>query len=311
MGPKTVLSIVESKMQLPSFAAACLLGLCFVASHAQQDPASQPYQSTTAEALPEGTPRSWAEAAVNNEVAIVESEGRIPLRYRQHKVDAKGDTTREIVETRDGTVARLIERNGQPLTAADDAGERDRLNAEIADPDAFFKHHKRDKATRADAKDLIKLLPQAMIYTYAPGQPQQPKAEGPQVVLDFHPDPNFHPPMMAADLLTGIEGRVWIDAHSHCMVRIEAHVLHAVNFGFGVVAKIFPGGTVEFEQTRATGERWAYSHMEEHLTARILLVKTMPENSVMTSYDFRPMPTLMPYQDAVRMLLAMPVPLAK
>jgi hypothetical protein len=95
------------------------------------------------------------------------------------------------------------------------------------------------------------------------------------------------------------------------MVRVEAHVLHAVNFGFGVVAKIFPGGSVEFEQTRATHERWAYSHMEEHLTARILLVKTMPENTVMTSFDFRPMPTLMSYQDAIRMLLAMPVPLAK
>jgi hypothetical protein len=298
-------------MELRRHASFCLLGLCIVASHAQQTPSPQPAQSTASEALPEGTPRSWAEAAINNEVAIVESEGRIPLRYRQHKVDAKGDTTREIVETRDGTVARLIERNGQPLTAADDAGERDRLNAEIADPDAFFKHHKRDKSTREDVKQLIKLLPQAMIYTYAPGQPQRPNAEGPQVVLDFRPDPNFHPPMMAADLLTGIEGRAWIDAHSHCMVRIEAHILHAVNFGFGVVAKIFPGGTVEFEQTRATGERWAYSHMEEHLTARILLVKTMPENTTMTSYDFRPMPTLMPYQDAVRMLLAMPVPLAK
>jgi hypothetical protein len=311
MGPKTVLSIVQCKMGLRKFAAACLLGLFVSIGHAQQTPSSLPTQSTANESVPEGTPRSWAEAAINNEVAIVESEGRIPIRYRQRKVDAKGDTTREIVETRDGTVARLIERNGQPLTAADDAGERDRLNAEIADPDAFYKHHKRDKATRADVKELIKLLPQAMLYNYAPGQPQRPGAAGPQVVLDFHPDPNFHPPTMAADLLTGIEGRVWIDAQSHCMVRVEAHVLHAVNFGFGVVAKIFPGGSVEFEQTRATGERWAYSHMEEHLTARILLVKTMPENTTMTSYDFRPMPTLMPYQDAVRMLLAMPVPLAK
>jgi hypothetical protein len=307
MGLKTVIKPVTSKSIGYSVTALCLLALASPVAQSQQTPPP----TATVEAPPEVTARVWAETAVNNEIAIVESEGRIPLRYRQRKVGPHGDTTREIIETRDGTVARLVERNGQPLTAADDAGERDRLNAQLSDPDAFFKHHKRDKATRDDAKELIQLLPKAMLYTYAPSQPQRPGLEGPQVVLDFHPDPNFHPPTMAADILTGVEGRVWIDTRSHCMVRVEAHVLHPVNFGFGFVAKIFPGGTVEFEQVRASGDRWAYSHMEEHITARLLLVKNMPENNVMSSYDFRPMPSLLPYQDAIKILLAMPVPLAK
>lgn len=290
----------------PWIAAAFL----FVLSGATVRPAhAQTPSAEAAETLPEGTPQSWADAVARNEVAIIESEGRIPVRYRQRKVDAKGDTTREIIETREGTVARLVERNGQPITAAEDAGERDRLNAEIADPEAFIKHHKRDKTTRDDIKSLVQLLPQAMIYTFAPGQPQRPGLDHREVVLDFHPDPKFHPPTMEADLLTGIEGRAWIDPRSHCMTRVEGHVLHAVNFGFGVVAKIFPGGTVELEQTRAIGDRWAYSHLEEHLTARLLLVKTMPENTVMTSSNFRPMPSLLPYQDAIKLLLAMPVPL--
>jgi len=268
-----------------------------------------PTTPAPSESLPEGTPRSWAEASIRNEVAIIESEGNVPVRYRQRKVDAKGDTTREIIETRDGNVARLVERDGKPLTAADDAGERNRLNDEINDPEAFIKHHKRDKAMRADIKSLVQLMPQAMIYIYAPGQPQRSGIDPREIVIDFHPDPSFHPPTMEADLLTGIEGRAWIDPRSHCMTHIEARVLHAVNFGFGVVAKIFPGGTVVFEQTRAVGDRWAYSHMEEHLTTRVLLVKTLPENTVMTSSDFRPMPSLLPYQDAVRMLLAMQIPL--
>jgi hypothetical protein len=278
-------------------------------AHPAATQTTQPPPASPAESLPEGTARSWAETAVRNEVAIIESEGKFPVRYRQRKIDAKGDTTREIIETRDGNVARLVERDGKPLTAADDAAERDRLTAEIADPEAFIKHHKRDKANREDIKNLVQLLPQAMTYTYAPGQPQRPGVEAREVVIDYHPDPKFHPPTMEADLLTGIEGRVWIDPRSHCMTHIEARVLHAVNFGFGVVAKIFPGGTVVFEQTRAFGDRWAYSHMEEHLTARVLLVKTLPENTIMTSSDFRPMPSLLPYQDAVKILLAMQIPL--
>ena len=291
-------------------ASGLLLILGMLAAHPApaQKTSAPPAASAPTGPLPEGAPRSWAETAVRNEVAIIESEGNAPVRYRQRKVDAKGDTTREIIETRDGNVARLVERDGKPLTAADDDAERDRLNAEIADPEAFIKHHKRDKANRQDIKSLVQLLPQAMTFTYAPGQPQRTAMDPREIVIDFHPDPSFHPPTMEADLLTGIEGRAWIDPRSHCMTHIEARVLHAVNFGFGVVAKIFPGGTVVFEQTRAFGERWAYSHMEEHLTTRLLLVKTLPENTVMTSSDFRPMPTLLPYQDAVKILLAMPVP---
>jgi hypothetical protein len=286
---------------------------------AAQTAAPNPAQAAptlASEPLPEGTPHSWAESVVHNEIAIIDGEQHMPVRYRQRKVDAKGDTTREIIETRDGNVARLVQHNGQPLTSTEDAGERDRLNAEIADPDAFAKHHKRDQSTRDDIKALVQLLPQAMIFTYAPGQPQRTgvtlgkrETDSREVVLDFHPDPQFHPPTMEADLLTGIEGRAWIDPRSHCLTRVEGHVLHPVNFGFGVVARIFPGGTVEFEQTRASGERWVYSHMEEHLTARLLLVKTVPENAVIASSDFRPMPSLLPYQDAIRLLLAMPVPL--
>jgi len=258
---------------------------------------------------PEGTPNSWAEAATFNEVKVISREGQIPLRFRQHKVDAKGDTTREVIESKDGNVARLVERNGQPLTAAEDADERDRLMEDIASPEDFMKHEKRDNATRDDVLQLVRLMPRAMIYSYTPGQPQTGAKEGQEVVLDFHPDPAFRPPTMYAEMLTGLEGRVWIDAQSKCITRIEAHVLRPVNFGFGVLAKIFPGGTVELEQTRATGDRWAYSHVDEHLTARVLLVKTVPENSTITSSDFRPMSSLLPYQDAIRLLLAMPVAL--
>jgi hypothetical protein len=258
---------------------------------------------------PEGTPNSWVEVAVQNELKVISKDGQAPLRFRQRKVDAKGDTTRDVIESKDGNVARLVERNGQPLTAAEDAAERDRLTSDIASPDEFMRHRKRDEEMRDEVVQLVGMMPQAMIYSYAPGQPQTNGEEGLEVVLDFHPDPAFRPPTMYAEMLTGLEGRVWIDARSKCIVRIEAHVLRPVNFGFGVLAKIFPGGTVELEQTHTAADRWVYSHVDEHLTARVLLVKTVPQNSAMTSWDFRPMPSLLSYQDAIRVLLATPIPL--
>jgi hypothetical protein len=305
------LQTFQFKAQVSWLAGACLLaGLTMPGqvAGAQQPAVVSAIPEHAIAGQPEGTPRSWAEAAIRNELSIIDAEDKVPLRYRQRKVDAKGDITREIIESKDGNVARLVERNGEPITAAEDAAELDRLKEDIAAPYDFIKHHRRDSETRDEAMKLVLLLPQAMIYSYAPGQPQQKGADGQQVVLDFHPDPTFRPPTMFADMLTGLEGRVWIDSRSRCMTRTEAQVLHPVNIGFGFVAKIFPGGTVELEQTHASGDRWVYSHLDEHLTARVLMVKTLPENAAITSWDFRPMPSL-PYQDALRALLAMTIPL--
>lgn len=276
--------------------ATCVAILCLLAGVAAI--AQQP--------LPAGTPRSWAEAAAQNELSVISENTSLPLRYRVRKVDAKGDTTREVIETREGAVARLVERNGQPLTTAEDAAERQRLQDELASPSEFLKHRKRDNITRRDSIELVRLLPQSMINTYTPGQPQPPGATSPQVVLDFRPDPEFRPPTMLADVLTGFAGRVWIDSRSRRMTRIEAHVLHPVNFGWGIVGKIYPGGTIELEQANPSGDRWIYSHVDAHLTVRVV-VRTVPMNDRMTATDFRPLPTPVSFEQGIRMLLSMPV----
>jgi hypothetical protein len=256
--------------------------------------------------FPPGTPQSWAQDAISNEMKVINSSDKVPLRYRQRKVNAKGDTTREIMTSRDGNVARLVERDGQPLTAAEDADERERLNDLIASPDDFYRHHRKDLDTRESVIKVVALMPEAMLYAYAPGQPQL-KGSKDEVVLDFHPNPKFHPPTMYAECLTGLEGRVWIDPRTRYLTRIEARVVRPVNMGFGILAKIYPGGTMALDQTKIGEDHWVYSHMDEHLTARVLMVKNYPEDSVMTSWDFRPMPALLSYQDSIRELLAMPV----
>jgi hypothetical protein len=164
--------------------------------HVVQEPSSS--EAPKSFEQPEGTPNSWADAAIANELKVIDRQGQVPLRFRQRKVDAKGDTTREVIESKDGNVARMVERDGQPLTAAEDAAERDRLAGDIASPDDFLRHHKREDANRDDVLQLVRMMPKAMIYSYAPGQPQSKAQEGQEVVLDFHPNPEFRPPTMYA-----------------------------------------------------------------------------------------------------------------
>jgi hypothetical protein len=293
-------------LQNPGRTARLALSLAAVALLASARGIAAQAPATDLEVSPA---RIWVEAAAANEERIIDDDGSFPLRYRMRKVDAKNDVTRDIIETRQGAVARLVQRNGQPITAAEDALERDRLNAMIASPSDFIKHHKRDNAARGYSMALVRKLPQAMIFTYVPGQPQPPDASSPQVVIDFTPDPAFKPTVMIENVLTGLEGRVWIDRKSKRVTRIEGHVLRPVDFGWGILAKIYPGGTVEFEQANAGGDRWAYSHLKENLTVREMMVKTVQQHANMDAADFQLLPAPVTYQEAIHILLATPIPL--
>lgn len=253
--------------------------------------------------MPSGTPNSWVEAAVKNELVLMQDE-KHPMRYLIHTVNRKGDMTREVIESAQGNVARLIQRDGKPITAAEDAAERSRLNDILTSPGDFLKHQQRNTAGLTYATQLIKLLPQAGTYTYAPGQPQPAGSSSPQVVIDFQPNPAFHPPSMVAELLTGLKGRVWIDARTGTMTRIEGDVIRPVNLGWGIVARVYPGGHVEYEQTLVEDKRWIYSRLDMNITVREALLHTVNDKTRMSAWSFQLLPSSLSYQDAVHELLA-------
>jgi hypothetical protein len=267
-----------------------------------QDPSASATTSLLGRTL-----RSWVEAAVSHELQVIDDDGSQPLRFRVHKIDAKSDTVRVEIETKLGGVARLVERNGQPLTAAEDAAEQERLREVQSHSEEFARHHRRDAGTRQDSNTLVKLMPEAMLYSYTAGQPQWQGFAGQQVVLDFSPNPKFHPPSMTAEMLSALAGRMWIDARSGRVVRIEARVLRPVSFGWGIVGKIYPGGTLALEQANPIGERWIYSRLDMHLNLRVI-VKNIAMNDRMAASDFEPLPGPVSLQDAVQMLLSMHVP---
>lgn len=272
-------------------------------------PACAAQTAIISQPLPPGPPRAWVDAAALNQEHIINEDGAVPLRYRIRKVDAKGSTTREVIESREGNVARLIERNGAPLTVAEDTAERARLQDILQSPSTFLSHKQRDRAARSYALELVRNMPKAMIWTYAPGQPQLPNLRTPQVVIDFTPDPHFKSPSLVTDGLTGIAGRIWIDARTRCVTRIQGSFLHPVDFGWGgILARINQGGTVEFEQAALSDRRWLYSYLSEHLTVREVLVHTVRENTVMDASDPHLLPQPISYREAIHALLAMQVP---
>jgi len=281
-----------------------LLIIALSAILASPSPAQQASSNKAWFAVPA---KSWATDAAAKEIDIINHDGSY-IRYRQREIGDRGDELRDVIESKDGAVARLIMRDNRPLTPEEDQAERDRLNGLIEHPSEYARHVKNDLSSKKLAIEMINLMPGAMIYTYASDQTPTAESSAPQVVIDYSPDPKFNPPNATSVALTGLRGRVWIDANSHMILHMTGEIFRPVNFGWGMIAHIYPGGELDLEQAAVAGSRWNMTHFHENVTARALMVKTIAVKKEFHSIDFQAMPGPMSYQDAIRLLLNTPLP---
>jgi hypothetical protein len=263
-------------------------------------------QGEAGPALPSISPHDLAADAAANELVALHHKGSY-LRYRMETINERGDQVRDVIESKDGTVARLILKDGKPLSGEQDKAERERLNDMIASPQAYAKHVKNTESEKSMADKLVPLIPDAMINTYTPGQPQSGRNGGaPEIVLDYTPNPKWVPPSTQAQALTGLRGRVWIDAKTHYVVRMEGTIFRPVNFGWGMLAHIYPGGKLEMNQTNVGDNRWIFTDFSMELSVRALMVKKLDIRSSAKSSNYQKLEP-MSYQDAIRLLLATPL----
>jgi hypothetical protein len=264
-------------------------------------------QDATGPSLLSIPPRSWVVDAAANELVALHHTGSY-LRYRMETINERGDQVRDVIESKDGTVARLILKDGKPLTEEQDKAERQRLSNMIDSPAAYAKHVKNVESEKTMADKLVPLMADAMINTYTPGQPQSGRNGGAlEIVLDYKPNPKFVPPNTEAQALTGLEGRAWIDAKTRYVVRMEGTIARGVNFGWGMLAHIYPGGKLVMNQTNVGGNRWIFTDFSMQLSVRALMVKRLEIHSNAKTSDFQTLGP-MSYQEAIRLLLATPLP---
>ncbi len=224
------------------------------------------------------------------------------FRYHLHRVDPKEDTLRDVIESAGGNVTRLLEHNGQALTTAENEGDRDRLTHYIESGDLRKKEHE-GKRFLGFGVELIDAMPNAMLYTPTPDQPQLPQHNRRQIVLDYVPNPAYRPTTMAQGLLSGLKGRLWIDAADHHLIRIEINLTRNLDLAMGLLARVYTGGTIEYDQRRIADGVYAYTHIRMHLRLRELMLKTVPYDSDLVATDIEPLLAAPIPEKAVQVLL--------
>lgn len=205
--------------------------------------------------------------------------------YRIHNEFPKGSTTREVIETRDWIIGRLIRRNGKPLTTIQRRKEETRLTRLLTDPRALQNKQAKQNADEQRVRDLFKSLPQAFYYQYVESQ----SAGGAGLVLlEFHPNRSFHPPTRELRVLTGMQGTLLVNVVAHRIVRVRARLVKRVNFAWGFLGHLDPGGTFQLERENVGYGQWKVTKIAMHFTGKVFLFKTLRIDSVRTATDFRP-----------------------
>jgi len=219
--------------------------------------------------------------------------------YRQHKVDPKGSVVKEIVETKDGDVARLLEKDGRPLAAEEEQAEINRLNNLLAHPEIQEHRHKKEQEDGARGDEMVRMLPDAFLFTLD-GNVAGPN--GPCYRLKFRPNPAFTPPDREGEVYHGMVGELWVDEAQLRLVKIDAHLISDVNFGWGVLGRLYKGGSILVENADVGLHHWETVHMKLQLQGKLLMMKSVDYSTTEDFSDFHVQPQELSYQEAIHLL---------
>ena len=221
-----------------------------------------------------------------------------PMRYLLRKQSPRLTTTKDIVETRDGAVARLLSVNDTPLNQDDEQKEQTRLATLAANP-SLQRHRKQNEdSDMGIVLKLLRMLPEAFLYQYA-GTVGTPTGQAEK--FTFRPNPRFSPPDYETQALTAMSGELWIDPAQERVLRLEGHLQQDTDYGWGILGKLNKGGWLVIEQAEVGGHQWRITHVQMQMSLRILF-KTKVFDTVEQLSHYSQVPAGMDYRQAIQML---------
>ncbi len=184
-------------------------------------------------------------------------------------------------------IDRLVKKDGKELTPAEQQKENEHVEKRI---DEFKKHqakkteqearrHKEDK----DDADIAMFLRVTRFVN-----PRRERFRGKDVIVfDFEPKPGYKPKNLTESVLQKLVGVAWVDEQARDVARLEARFSDSMKVGGGLVASIQKGSAFAFEQTMMNNEVWLPSYAEVHVSARVLLLKTLKANAIVRYTDYK------------------------
>lgn len=233
--------------------------------------------------------------------AVIHTELNLPDRNIRWKyllskeADGKQET-REVIETKAGSLDRLVAVSGKPLTDAQARAESDRILRLTHDS---AEQRKLEQARRKDAEQcnaFLKMIPDAFLFEYA-GQ------TGGLVRVTFKPNPNFQPPTREAKVLHEMAGDIWVEPKQQRLGSINGQLLSEVKFGGGLLGHLEKGGTFTVRRRELAEGDWEMTEMSVNMQGKALLFKSIAVQQKEVHSNFERVPEEISLPEAAGVLL--------
>jgi hypothetical protein len=221
-------------------------------------------------------------AAVASELAAAQADHMVWM-YRDHDIADGKDAVYLTVETPQGTLRRMIELNGRPVTPAQEQAETQRLNQYVHDREAQARAHKNSTHDDDQATKLLKMLPDAFLWSIGSDSPEA-------VTLDFAPNPAFHPPDMEARVFGAMGGQMVVTHRGDRIATLRGKLLTEIVFGLAMFGKLDKGGTFDVERRQVSNGYWEIAETHVHIGGHAQFFKTIGQQEDEVKTDWRPSP---------------------
>lgn len=236
----------------------------------------------------------YARQAIKNQLAA-DAADHTHWRYRIYREDDKGSQLRDVIESKEGEIARTLLINGQPLTVTQRADDESRMKKLMADAAERAKRAKREKDDTDKGVEMLKAIPDAFIFKYD-------GMENGLIRLSFFPNPHYDAPTRELQVFRSLSGKMWI-SREHCrLARMDGTLFEDVTFGWGLLGRLNKGGTFSVIQSRVGDAHWEIVSLDVKMTGHAVIFKSINVRQVQRMTDFRRVNDNLPMSEAYQML---------
>jgi hypothetical protein len=225
-------------------------------------------------------PNQLVRQVINHEVQAENHDNSYWMFRLQETQPHGGTKTEQVVETPHGWVRRLLAINGRALTAQERAKDDARLQKLLTDAGEQRKNQENTRNDVRHAQNLLEMLPDAFLYTYA-------GRAGQVVKLKFRPNPKFHARSREAAVFHDMVGSLWLNLKQKRLAGIEGHLNQEVKFAGGLLGHLDKGGTFDVKQTQIAPGIWDVTYMNIRMNGRALFFKTIAVREEDIRSDYR------------------------
>jgi hypothetical protein len=232
-------------------------------------------------------PAELVRAAIQNQIA--DDDQPHLFAWKERKNHGQETKVQSIVQTPDGPLSRVTLIDNKPLTPAQQDEENERIRHRC-DPDTMRRRRTAHQEDDARTRKMLASIPEAFDFMYI-NSTQTPNGHT-LAHLRFTARPGWEPPTREAMVFLGMQGEMVIDETARRMVKIDGSLFRDVNFGWGILGKLYKGGRFLIEQAEVTPTHWEATRTALHFDGKALLIKPIHIDESESAWDFHAVPPM-------------------